>query len=234
MIDENGKIGSFTVKNIFSPIQSDYSIGKLKGYKNTVLQLFADNSLQHEAPLMGVPLYYDWATSVKVSNWNTPPVGTIQLTAWGQFFYTTGTPVGNATVQIRNMRLYTHTANGWKYSQSGDITGADFEPTFSGANDPPVAFSQSDGVATVTTAYGMIFHFWPSVRATLPVGLDAMLVLVDIRCVDSDNMLFGSGADYWTATTNPDVGVGRIKKVTRDWTTYGFTTATLAQLMEFN
>ncbi|MEI8325263.1 MAG: hypothetical protein WCH44_07840 [Betaproteobacteria bacterium] len=130
----------------------------------------------------------------------------------------------------------------WSRIQSGDITGAQFNPDFQNNLAVPAPYvTQVDGVATIGFDVGYAYHFYPlsrvSLQSTIVCGT---LTVFHARVVPSSNApvkageyVLGLGADYWQSLTaqwdnfktNKDVAIGRLKNVTETWAWYGLNTA---------
>jgi hypothetical protein len=209
-------------------------------FANSLSQFFADNLALHEAKAYGVPSSYSWAARPNRDQWNAVPDGFTSVLGWGQCFFAADAPQLDATIEIRNMRTYAKTAAGWALLQTGKTDGAMFWPDFhENLNEPPAAYVSDDVKTSVRLKFGRAYHWWPKARSTIPAGYEALLVLIEARAVDSDSMLIGLGADFWKSSSAPypnnaGVGVGRFRKLTRNFETYGFTTASLQNLAEFS
>lgn len=127
----------------------------------------------------------------------------------------------------------------WQLVQSGATDGAMFWPDFhANIADPPLETAAIPDGMRIRFGHGRAYHFWPRVRAALPVGYESLLCLVEARAVGSTDMLLGLGADYWKDRSAPwpnnaGVGVGHMRRLGATWDSYGFTTATLDALRTF-
>lgn len=218
-----------------------------------LLEFSSDWTKSHEAAPQGVPLWFDWARQGRVGAGNTVPAGFSAMTGWAQSFWIQGTSTVVDTLSVRGHQTLVCAGpdRTWTLVQGGDITGATFYPDYSNNTAvPPLSFTQSGGVASLSYPVAMAYHFWPaSGRVALPAGpLCGVLVLVEAKATRApgvppasngkSNLLIGLGGDYWLSTaapwsgydTNADIGIGRLKFVGPDWKWYGMTTASSTDL----
>lgn len=204
---------------------------------------------------MGVPAWWDWANRSVIHSGNYVPPGFQVLTGWGHVLNAQDAAnLPQQSVEMRNHQTLTCSrVNGqtkWIISQTGAIQGAAFRADYSGnSNQPATTNYLPGGVLRVNYPRGQSFHFWPNVgRKPFPPGYCGMMVVVEARAVQANGqplpagtrpgLLLALGADYWLhrtvgwagATTNRSVGVAQLRRVTSQWTWYGFKTASDSDL----
>jgi hypothetical protein len=213
----------------------------------------ADMSEKNEGFPHGVPTDWGFAQGPAMGMGNDPN-GWRAITHWGQVYEAAeGNPATNSRVNIRNVqfRLLSRSTGKWSLLQSTSTpVGAAYREDFAGqVSKPADVRREPDGTISVTAGGGYNFHFYPSTRASIdPNDVRGILALVEARLIvadptkpddrDSARYLVSSGADYYPALTggwgsgssNPGVGVGRMKYVKPNWRFYAMTTLTAAQL----
>lgn len=203
---------------------------------------------------MGVPRDYDWSQRAQLRTGNEPG-GFAAITGWGQLFWEQGSGGDPQSLQIRNFQLFVCHGDKpiWTRLQHGNIAGKEFRADFKdNINSDAPFFEQVGTVSTVKFDHGSAFHFWPaSGQVKLPDGpICGILVLAQGRfdpafqTGDADalanNYLIGLGADYWLYVgakwdghrTNKGVAVGRLMRITHDWTWFGMSTASEDSLLK--
>lgn len=196
-------------------------------------------TLNHEALPLGVPSGYDWYSKGRITQGTTVPTGFLAFTGWGQVFRTSASASANVPIQFRNLQTFIcyGTSRTWVRIQTGNLTGAAFNPDFQGNVNVPANISVAGNVSTVTFALDTAFHFYPPNRASIPSSdVKAILVIMESKLdsvspSDDNAYILGGGWDWWSTltaewmpdySTNKDAGVGRLKYVTRDWKWFGF------------
>ncbi len=232
--------GGFSLSSVASTERLNIELTQL-------LEINADQTLEHEGTPKGVPKSYDWAKRPRLGAGNHP--GNFSaITGWGQVFSIENTAENLGYVQLRNLQtLICHgAARKWVGLQAGDIEGREFRSDFqSNINKPAPLFQREIGVTNISFEAGAAFHFWPlQGRAQLPdKDICGVVVLLQARVENVSNSakagqtsggyLLGLGADYWLNKaspwdrykTNRDVAIGRLKLITSSWSWFGLSTA---------
>lgn len=204
----------------------------------------------HDAEPLGVPREYSWALKSKLGAGNLPGKYDTAV-AWGHVFWSKGTVGHPGVLQFKNFHAYicSGAERKWQLMQAGKTEGAQFRADFKGnAAKRPQRFDESLGVVSVLFEAGHVFHFWPASRTRLPKEeICGFVVLIQARVDATEShrqdraggYLLGLGADYWLGTssgwdnfkTNTGIAMGHLKYVGPEWTWYGLSTATDADLL---
>lgn len=226
--------------------------GKLETEEaQAVVTALADFGLAHEGRPQGVPPAYDWYARPVMKQGNDP-AGNKAITGWGHAFWDKYSPSGEATLQLRNLRVYlcAGSPGSWRLVQSGKIFGREFDADFKqNISRPAASKHDTDGGYVVAFRRGNAFHFWPaSGRHDLPdEPICGVAVTVQARqhpSPDTDatlsgQLLLGLGADYWRdhravwdgKGSNPGIALGRLKRVTGEWRWHALNTASESDTM---
>jgi hypothetical protein len=169
------------------------------------------------------------------------------FTAWGQLYQCAGSPATpDAAVELKNLQAWVlrRSSNHWQRIQfSSDLGGAAFADDYS-APTLRGRYSASSTGTTARLTNGHNFHFWPNSGRVRLNGYDvkAMTVALEARRVPSSAQAAGClvlsvGGDMWSSLTaqaggdsSGDVGIGRFKRVERQWRLFTMTTASAAVL----
>lgn len=200
---------------------------------------------KHEAPLNGVPSYYDWADGARPGAWIQGVQGGQYLgtTIWGQvYFQQGGSPETNFRVQIRNLQLFTFRNNSWELiiDTPDNVGGVYFKEDFTGTNNSSDLRSEigNGGGKSVSMIPNYNFHWWDDKwpRAAMPTDASAMFARAEVRLIPNTNpnvnldnvrVLAASGIDAYQTTTSTgqfitSLGIPRHKFVTKDWQYFTF------------
>ena len=207
-----------------------------------IAQLFLDD-MTLPNPLRPVRIEYDWTHKPRLGAANILPEGWTHTTMWGQIYAgRPGNPAKNVRIQIRNCAQWvlSRRSGQWILLQhSVTPEGAWFNEDFkNNTHVPAPARTEPDGSLSVRLEPGYNYHFWPTVGRQPVTGADlggvasvffARLVVDDPRLPDDvdEAVLIGSGGgDYWRSleatwkadfSNNIDWGMGRFKRLTRNW-----------------
>jgi hypothetical protein len=160
------------------------------------------------------------------------------LVPWGYVFPAgPGNSAGNTRVQLRNMRLYALKWDGaWvQLLNTNDIVGQTNNADTYG-NHPNDLRGESEGVST-KVINGRCFHFYtssggwisgPSVKGVFAT-VQARLILHDANGQDDRdwaNFVVNIGVDNYRGnwTGIGDLGIGRFKRMTKEWRNINWTT----------
>ncbi len=207
-----------------------------------VAQLFVDDMTLPNT-IRPVRIEYDWTHKPRLGAANILPDGWTHTTMWGQIYAgRPGNPAKNVRIQIRDCAQWVLSRrNGQWILLQHSVTpeGAWFNEDFkNNTHVPAPARTEPDGSLSVRLEPGYNYHFWPAIgRQPLEAedigGLAsvffARLVLDDPMLPDDldEAVLIGSGGgDYWRSldatwksdfSNNIDWGMGRFKRLTRQW-----------------
>lgn len=183
----------------------------------------------HESTPAGVPIDYDWRLRPVVHAGLAVPERCNAMTGWGHAFIDARAKRNSAIVQVRNMQTFSRRAFNptWSEVQSGHVDGGRYRADYSGN------VSEAVGVFDAASLQaGQALHWWPAEgRAPLvPTLYTGLIVRFQARANVADTVLIGGGADYWTTltaewkdhTTNPPVGMGRLRYCTTRWKWFCF------------
>lgn len=220
--------------------------GKLETEEaQAVVAALADFGLAHEGRPQGVPPAYDWYARPVMKQGNEP-AGNKAMTGWGHAFWDKYSPRGEATLQLRNLRVFlcAGSPGNWRLVQSGKIFGREFDADFKqNISWPAAGRLDTGGEYAVAFGRGNAFHFWPAAgRHELPDDLICgVAVTVQARqhpltgtdATLSGQLLLGLGADYWRDRravwdgkgSNPGIALGRLRYVTGEWRWHVLNTA---------
>jgi hypothetical protein len=211
--------------------------------------MIADMTLSHEAKMSEVPDSYKWSAKPIRDGLGLPPKGWTALTAWGQLYREAGVPImPNTRVQFKDFSTYllSKSSNRWTRVQySINVSGAAYVEDFVGDKSiAPDLRTEADGSTSVKLVKAYNFHFWPANdRAKIdPNDVAGVLTTFKARLILDDpakaddrskaRYLAGSGGDCWESSTavwdnwmtNGGLGVGRMKRVNNQWSSYNFHT----------
>jgi hypothetical protein len=168
--------------------------------------------------------------------------------AWGQLYEcASGNPQGAARVEIRDIEGWVKSrgAGAWRrVQQSTGTGGAAFAENFvNNVSKAADVLPATSGGTSVRVGGGYNYHFWPTGgRAPIdPSDVGAVASSVRARLAPGTYSATGSapcyvlsmGADYWKNAssawnqfaTNKDAGIGRFKRVDRNWRLYTMSTS---------
>ncbi|MBD3378513.1 T9SS type A sorting domain-containing protein [candidate division KSB1 bacterium] len=224
--------------------------------QNSLDQIINDMTRNHQGLPHGVPTSYSWYTGPRIGT-PVPPAGWTAAIGWGQVYeWVEGNPATNTRVQIKDMEMYylskadhqwhllqeARTVFGWAYVE-------DFVNDKHKTADTRM---EADSSISVTCGDGYNFHFWPQQGRTLfPVNdVDACFVTVQARLVlddpmgvddrDSARYLLNVGGDWWLDLdaqwdqwkTNRDMGIGRFRFVSSEWSSFNMITLSVERTRE--
>ena len=224
----------------------------IKIHHGRLFDLNMDLNRSHQGKLAGIPKHFDWAIKPRldvfkdISRYKT-------AIGWGHALWNENLPYNpELTLQIRNIQFYVCFGpdREWKQLQYGNITGAQFDTAFKNNVSRKASLQETvAGITSVKFDYGQVFHFWPDMgRSQLPAeDVHGFLTLFEARIVgasinsnpDGESyIIIGGGADLWLEMTtkwdnfksHTDVGVGRMKFVGSNWTSYGFSSVSTKDL----
>jgi hypothetical protein len=170
------------------------------------------------------------------------------FTAWGQLYQCAGTPASSReTVQLRDLQTWVlpRASKTWRRIQSSSaIQGAAFAEDYAGPTVPARYVASPTGTAVRPVSHHN-FHFWPSSgRVSLrPTQVAAVVVAVQARlqrqppASAAPCLVLSVGGDLWRTlrvepggSASADIGIGRFKRVQRQWRLFTMTTASTALL----
>ncbi len=167
---------------------------------------------------------------------NVPPTGWTHLLGWGQAFYI-GRAAKPAPLFVRHLRLWVVGDAGWQLLADSRPDGEVFEPTYTQAGVQGTRMKTPFNTLGIKWPLGLAFHFWGA-RRPLPAGFRGALVLCDAR--SKGEHVIGMAADFYKDGTtipkqgdysvNCDIGIGRLRRVGSEWRTFGWTSASEADL----
>lgn len=212
--------------------------------------LLSDMSEPSQETPAGVPSWFDWAEHPRVH----PIRGLIRqfraFTAWGQLYQCAGTPpTPRAAVELRNLQSWVlvRDSRGWERIQfSSDLAGAAFAEDYDGPTVPG-RYSASPRGTSAQLVSGHSFHFWPSSgRVSLDASnVEAITVALEARLQPTPGsartpcLALSVGGDLWRSLTaapggssSGDVGIGRFKRVVKQWRLFTMTTASASVMHE--
>lgn len=187
--------------------------------------------LLHESTPAGVPVDYDWRHKPVVHAGLQVPAGCAALTGWGHAFISATAKREGAIVQVRNMGTYSRYSRGggiWHSCQLGPVSGGRYRADYAGNVSEPLGEFDAASLQA-----GQALHWWPAhgryglAQELITTGL---IVRFQARTNVASTVLIGAGADYWTTTTaawadhttNPPVGMGRLRFCTTRWQWFCF------------
>jgi hypothetical protein len=212
--------------------------------------MLSDMSEPSEAMPAGVPAWYDWAGHPRINKINRPMRTFHAFTAWGQLYQCAHTPTtSRAAVELRDLQTWALLRNSrhWQRIQfTSDLGGAAFAEDYAG---PTVAgrYAPSPTGTSAQLVPGHNFHFWPSAgRVSLNASdVEAVTVAMQARLAPiwdpstEPCLVLSVGGDMWTSLTasaggssSADVGIGRFKRVERNWRLFTMTTASAELLRQ--
>lgn len=234
---------------------ADHSLAAALPAQEGVAQLFIDDMTIPNA-IRPVKIDYGWTYKPRVGSGNIIPKDWSHTTMWGQVYVgRPGNPASNVRVQIRDCALWvlSRKTGRWKLLQrSVTPEGAAYAEDFKDdANIPADARKEPDGAVSVLLKPGFNYHFWPEVdRARVePADIAGLATVFFARLVvddpalpdDRDQALLiaSGGGDYWRSldaewksdwSNNHDWGMGRFKRLTKEW--QPFTACTYGKAIE--
>lgn len=199
----------------------------------------------------GVPTSYDWATHPRVRPL-TPMLSYQAFTAWSQLYQCAGTtPSKNETVDLSDLQSWVllRGAAHWRRIQfTSDMQGAAYAEDFVGPTVAAHYVAGPDGTR-VEPVVGHNFHFWPSAGRVSLRATDVLGLIVAVRArlgssvprgATSPCLVLSVGGDMWKSPTaqpggssSGDVGIGRFKRVDRQWRLFTMTTASPRLMRRF-
>lgn len=214
-----------------------------------------DMTGKHAGRMHGVPPSYNWAKHPRVGVGNHPDRhGFTAVSAWGQVYEDIhGSPARNVRVSCRDICLWIlskRTGRWHRVNASKGVNGANYVEDFSGNASKPAALRQEPhGAVSATLGGGYNFHFY-SIRSRAPIDssdiagvvsmYSARVIMDDPNGVDERGLaryLASAGADYWLDRyvaagpgTVADVGIGKARYLTPQWTTFTMSTLSLHRL----
>jgi hypothetical protein len=214
-----------------------------------------DMTGKHAGRMHGVPPSYNWAKHPRVGVGNHPDrYGFTAVSAWGQVYEDIhGSPARNVRVSCRDICLWIlskRTGRWHRVNASKGVNGANYVEDFSGNASKPAALRQEPhGAVSATLGGGYNFHFY-SIRSRAPIDpsdiagvvsmYSARVIVDDPNGVDERHLaryLASAGADYWLDRyvgagpgTVADVGIGKARYLTPQWTTFTMSTLSLHRL----
>ncbi len=203
--------------------------------------LASDMSERSEVLPHGVPLRNDWARHPRAGE----PVGVpgfSAFTAWGQIYRCAGSRAEAPPVELRDLQAWAYyPGDGWvRLQRSSHLSGGAYAEDFHRNRSVPALIRKADSTATVVKLRaGYNFHFWPRGGRVTLRRAKATAYVVSMRAryaapaLASDCAVLSVGADFWrtatapfagSGTNNVDAGIGRFKRVSRDWRVFTMTT----------
>jgi hypothetical protein len=245
------------MKNISVILFISFLFSSASLYSQNALDLIInDMTLAHEGLPHGVPEEYTWYKGPRVGT-PQPPAGWTAAVAWGQVYeWIEGNPAINTRVQIKDMEMYILKKSDalWHLLQeSKRVFGEAYvEDYVNNISRPADIRQEADSSISVTCGDGYTFHFWPEQgRTAFPendvagcfVTVQARLILDDPQGIDdrdSARYLLNVGGDWWLNldaewnqwTTNTDMGIGRFRFVTSEWTSFNMITLDEQQIRD--
>jgi hypothetical protein len=207
-----------------------------------VAQLFIDDMTVPNA-IRPVKIDYGWTYKPRVGSGNIIPKDWTHSMMWGQVYIgRPGNPARNVRVQIRDCAQWVLSRKTGKWAllqHSVAPEGAAYAEDFKeDANIPADVRSEPDGSASVLLKPGYNYHFWPEKgRARVePADIAGLATVFFARLVVNDPalpddrdqalLIASCGGDYWRSldaawksdwSNNHDWGMGRFKRLTKDW-----------------
>ncbi len=220
-----------------------------------IAQLFIDDMSIPNA-IRPVKINYGWTYKPRVGSGNIIPKDWTHSMMWGQVYVgRPGNPARNVRVQIRDCAQWvlSRKTGQWKLLQhSVTPEGAAYAEDFKDdANIPADARKEPDGAVSVLLKPGYNYHFWPEKgRARVePAEIAGLATVFFARLVvddpaqnddrDEARLIASAGGDYWRSldaawksdwSNNHDWGMGRFKRLTKDW--QPFTACTYGKALE--
>lgn len=212
--------------------------------------LLSDMSAPSQAMPAGVPSWYDWAGHPRINQISRLMRTFRAFTAWGQLYQCAGTPATpRAAAELRALQTWVLVRNSHRWQEiqfTSDLGGAAFAEDYKG---PTVAgrFSPSPTATSAQLVRGHNFHFWPSAGRVSLNASDVVAVTVAVQARlaplrDASTqpcLVLSVGGDMWRSLTAPaggsssgDVGIGRFKRVERNWRLFTMTTASAELLRQ--
>lgn len=207
--------------------------------------LGSDMSRRSEVRPHGVPRWYDWSSHPRVRAL-TPMLGFEAFTAWGQLYRCAHAPPSpNDAVDLRDLQSWAllRGSRRWRRLQlSSDLEGVAFAEDYAGPAVAARYVARGSGGTSVKLRTGYNFHFWPSSGRISLRASDVVAIVVTLRArlwpgwpleQRPPCFVLSVGGDLWRsvsaqpgASNNGDVGIGRFKRVERDWRLFTMSTAT--------
>ncbi len=246
---------SLLLSTVIPALAVDHPLASALPAQAEVAQLFIDDMSIPNA-IRPVKINYGWTHKPRVGSGNIIPKDWTHSMMWGQVYVgRPGSPANNVRVQIRDCAQWVLSRKTGKWAllqHSVTPEGAAYAEDFKeDANIPADARKESDGSLSVLLKPGYNYHFWPEVdRARVePADIAGLATVFFARLVvddpalpdDRDQALLiaSCGGDYWRSldaawksdwSNNHDWGMGRFKRLTKDW--QPFTACTYGKAIE--
>ena len=217
--------------------------------------LAKDMTGKHAGHMHGVPLTYNWAKHPRIGAGNHPERhGFHAVSAWGQIYEDAeGSPARNVRVACRDISLWlkSRRTGQWRRANaSKSVNGANYVEDFIGNVSKPADLrDEPHGAVSATLGGGYNFHIYALKERTVidPTDVAGVVSLYSARVIMDDpagpderhlaRYLASGGADYWldkhvgaAPGTVADVGIGKARYLTPEWTTHTMSTLPLHQL----
>jgi hypothetical protein len=230
--------------------------GRLCAPRDEIAKLLkSDMSGKHAGRMHGVPMSYNWARHPRVGIGNHPDRhGFTAVSAWGQIYEdASGSPATNVRVSCRDIAIWLLSRSTGKWRRcnaSKQINGANYVEDFSANVSKPADLRpEPHGAVSATLGGGYNFHLY-SIRGRArihPSDIGGVVSIYSARVIMNDphgvddrylaRYLASAGADYWldqyvgaAPGTVADVGIGKARYLTTDWTTLTMSTLSLRDL----
>jgi len=199
----------------------------------------------------GVPRSYDWSRHPRVRAL-TPLLSFTAFTAWGQLYRCAHAPPSpNDAVDLRDLQSWAllRGSQRWRRLQlSSDLEGAAFAEDYVKPTVAARYVARGSGGTSVKLRTGYNFHFWPNSGRISLRASDVVAIVVTLRARLRPGrpeqrppcFVLGVGGDRWRSisaqpggSNSGDVGIGRFKRVERDWRLFTMSAASPRLLRRF-
>lgn len=193
-----------------------------------ILKLARDRR-PHDAIPAGVPAGYDWQRGPVVYAGLDAPKNCKAFTGWGHALIAEQAKPSEAVIEVRGMETWDAFKilgrRRWVRRQAGPIAGGRYFADYSSNDSHPLG-----EFTAAKLPRDMAVHWWPSSgRDYVKNDCVGIVVRFQARASAPRAVLIGGGADYWTTltapwdgTTNPPIGMGRLRWCTTRWQWFAF------------